>query len=215
MPDPLEFEAAADGHPSLLPDHAPEARHRVRQHERTIPARPIPPDDPDSPRMFEVPTVTPTARKVPVKPHVRKNPRRTKETHQMTTVTAGGRASAMAAARARATDPETSHAAAASINVNHSQAEVLVTFQDRARDRAGLGDATPDWMTAGFTDEALVDVLEWKGSKTSPSRIRTARRELADLGLLDETGETRPTVRGRQARVFDLTERGLAFEVRT
>lgn len=219
---PLEFEAAADGHLPLLPDHAPDPRHRVREHERTIPPRPIPPDDPDVPRMLEVPVVPRTARKVPVKAHVRKNPRR-KET-EMTTLTPStdrlSRAAAMANARARATDPATSHAAAASANVNASQEAVLHRFLAHALAHRTLDHAA--WPTAapqGYTDEELVDAMDYESSLTgdvlpwSPSRVRTARRELTDLGLLVPTGDRRPTKRGRQADVYDLTERGAAFEV--
>ena len=210
MPDPLEFEAAADDVPPIFPDHAPAPRHRVKASERTLPPRPLP-EDAGQMTMDDSLGTTPERRprKVPVKPHHRRNPRR-KET-QMTTVTTGGRASAMAAARARSTDPATSHAAAASIDVNPSQIVVLRAFQAKAADDAAS--FIPDYVEHGFTDEALVGLLEERGTKFSPSRLRTARRELADLGLVEESGDRRPTKRGRQADVYVLTDRGASFEI--
>lgn len=50
----------------------------------------------------------------------------------------------------------------------------------------------------GWTQGELEELFqEW-----SPSRIRSAVSELEALGLVEWTGETRPTRRGRQARVY-------------
>lgn len=128
----------------------------------------------------------------------------------MTTIhESGSRATAMANARARATDPDTSHAAAASIDVNKSQAAVLNLFQSQVTIARFTGDDAE-----GFTDEAMVGFMERRLSTPfSPSRLRTARRELCDLGLIEPSGDRRPTKRGRLADVYRLTERGLTFVV--
>lgn len=209
MPD--EFEAAALGVPPLLPDYAPDPRHLVKGHDRTIPPKPVDPNVLHLDLGEAHATPEPRPRKVPVKPHHRRNPR-PKENQTVTTITGPGRAASMAAARARATDPSTSHAAAASIDVNRSQVEVLAAFLGKWQDDQVT--FLPEYVQHGFTDEAMVAWLDERETRFSPSRLRTARRELTDLGLLEDSGEDRPTKRGRAADVYVFTPDGLAFAKR-
>lgn len=94
----------------------------------------------------------------------------------------------------RATDPNTSQWAADSItDTTYSQAVVL-----RSVRKAGLPVftlAAVELVTRGFL---------------SPSRARTAVRELQDKGLIEETGQFEVTVSGRKARLLALTEQGRA-----
>lgn len=98
-------------------------------------------------------------------------------------------------ARARNTDPEASHEAAATIDVTGSQAAVMLAAR-----RSFIGP---------FTDKELVRALDraaWAPRPGfSPSRIRTARRELVTLGLLQLHGLTRP-VQGRRERQWEVAE---------
>jgi hypothetical protein len=214
--DPDEFAAAADGVPPLLPDYAPDPRHRVKGHERVLPPKPL---DPNVLAFEGMEPPEPQPRRVVVKPHHRRNPRHQKET-QMTTVTGPGRAASMAAARARSTDPETSHLAAASIKPNRSQEAVLLRFQTHDVAHRTLDHLA--WPTAalpGYTDDELVAAFDREAEAMndakpafSPSRLRTARRELADLGLVERTDRRRQTTRGGWAEVYNLTEAGSAFE---
>lgn len=162
-----------------------------------------------------------------VKPYARRTPRPTEQETPMTTIVqteeSGGRALATtladleATAHARSTDPSTSHLAAASVHPTASQVSVLVFFRHhddealRWMDRTGGG--LPLSFLAGYTDEALADAMEAQDTPLSPSRIRTARKELQRAGLLEPTGERRPTKRGRLADVYDLTEAGRAFDL--
>lgn len=92
--------------------------------------------------------------------------------------------------RARLTDPETSHQAAASVNratLPHTQRIILTLLA----------------LDGPMTDEELL--LLWNdriAERISPSGIRTRRRELADLGLVCDTGERRPLESGRMAIVW-------------
>ncbi len=94
----------------------------------------------------------------------------------------------------RATDPNTSQWAADSItDTTYSQAVVL-----RSVRKAGLPVftlAAVELVTRGFL---------------SPSRARTAVRELQDKGLIVETGKYAITASGRRARLLALTDTGRA-----
>lgn len=97
------------------------------------------------------------------------------------------------APRVRATDPVTSHQAADATR----------------KSRAGSRDAV---LAALLRDGALADhelVLAvqsdatWNGGRMySPSRIRTARSELVERGLVEDAGFTRKTVSGLDAIVW-------------
>ena len=60
---------------------------------------------------------------------------------------------------------------------------------------------------APFTLANVVDVTR---GTLSPSRARTAVRELQDKGLIEETGEYATTPSGRRARLLTLTTQGRA-----
>lgn len=95
----------------------------------------------------------------------------------------------------RATDPVTSQWAADSIHdATTSQGIVL----NRVRN------CNTPWS---FT---LADVERFTSGILSPSRARTAVRELQDKGLIEETGQFEITVSGRRARLLALTETGRA-----
>lgn len=94
----------------------------------------------------------------------------------------------------RATDPNTSQWAADSItNTLPSQAEVVSAIRRSGR--------------VTFT---LADVERFTRDILSPSRARTAVRELQDKGLIEETGKYAITASGRRARLLTLTEQGRA-----
>ena len=88
--------------------------------------------------------------------------------------------------RVRNGSPATSHAAADSNNVHDSRAIVLDAFH----------------QCRYFADHVLVEFLAASGY--TPQRIRTARAELAEAGLLELASFTTTTPSGRQARVFTL-----------
>lgn len=88
------------------------------------------------------------------------------------------------AARSRSTDPVTSVDAGRAADLCGSQAEAL--------------DCLRMFPESGLTQGELERVL-WR---RSPSRIRSAVSELVEMGLVEWTGETRPTRYGRQARVY-------------
>lgn len=95
----------------------------------------------------------------------------------------------------RATDPDTSQWAADSIqDATTSQAVVL----DRVRHSNA-----PEAFT-------LADVERFTTGLLSPSRARTAVRELQDKGLIEETGGFELTPSGRRARLLTLTKQGRA-----
>jgi len=89
------------------------------------------------------------------------------------------------APRTRRTDPRESHAAADSNDVHGSRAVVLAAFTQRTH----------------FADHELVEYLI--GSHFTPQRIRTARHELAESGLLVVSGQSK-TPSGRSCRVWTL-----------
>nr|DAV40263.1 MAG TPA: multiple antibiotic resistance protein MarR/DNA family protein, HTH motif.67A [Caudoviricetes sp.] len=94
----------------------------------------------------------------------------------------------------RATDPDTSQWAADSItDVTTSQAVVLRTLRD--------------YGALLFT---LADVVDATRGVLSPSRARTAVRELQDKGLVTDTGWHTLTPSGRKARLLALTKQGRA-----
>ena len=70
----------------------------------------------------------------------------------------------------------------------------------RAADLSGSQAAVLDFMRSGgaWTQGDLeIAFQEW-----SPSRIRSAVSELVEAGLVEWTGDTRPTRYGRKARVY-------------
>lgn len=92
----------------------------------------------------------------------------------------------------RATDPVTSQWAADSIaDTTTSQAVVLIAIRDK--------------QLHMFTLSEIVDATK---VILTPSRARTAVRELQDKGFIEETGEYALTPSGRRARLLTLTEQG-------
>jgi hypothetical protein len=97
--------------------------------------------------------------------------------------------------RARLTDPPTSHRAASSVrNLRESQEAVLRCF-----------------LWGPMTDEELVNAYDPDGPlqehPQSPSGLRTRRKELCDLGLVEDSGERRRLKSGRLAVVWSLSGR--------
>lgn len=98
--------------------------------------------------------------------------------------------------RARLTDPDTSHLAAEAADLEGSQAVV----------HAVLEYAGPD----GLTDEEIAEgarqaqFLAVAGRRYSDSRLRTARAELVERGVVVDAGHVRPTAFGHEARVWML-----------
>jgi hypothetical protein len=85
---------------------------------------------------------------------------------------------------ARRSDPDTSHDAAASTDTFGSRADVLhILFHGGA-----------------LADHELVAKLDW----FTPSRVRTARHELTEQGLVEATGYYRLTPSGRRAIVWQV-----------
>ena len=93
---------------------------------------------------------------------------------------------------ARHTDPETSHAAAESMG--------LAAGKQRSDVLAALADGP---ATAAELDQRL----DWPWT-TANRRMK----ELERLGLVERTGETRPTPRGRSAEVWQATNPRLTKE---
>lgn len=95
----------------------------------------------------------------------------------------------------RATDPDASQWAADSItDATTSQDFVLMVLRDFTR-------------PGPFT---LANVVANTAGVLSPSRARTAVRELQDKGLIEETGDYTLTPSGRKARLLALTKQGRA-----
>jgi hypothetical protein len=96
--------------------------------------------------------------------------------------------------RARMDDPITSHEAAESTagNLKASQAHV--------RDLFVVFGVMADHEVINL--DAYVRSITVYKTSYSPSRLRTARRELADLGYLVDTGIYRLTPSGRRAKVW-------------
>lgn len=98
------------------------------------------------------------------------------------------------AAHARRSDPWTSHAAAASISEN-------------ALNRGQLAVLDLLIKHGPMDDTRLVEVYRWhaeggEAPNMGDSGIRTRRRELADLGLVHNTGKTTFTPSGRRATIW-------------
>ncbi len=88
--------------------------------------------------------------------------------------------------RSRTSDPVTSVDAGRAADLNGSQAAVLGMMRRFVPEHG--------WTQAELEERLRFD---W-----SPSRIRSAVSELEERGLVEATGETRPTRYGRQARVY-------------
>lgn len=100
---------------------------------------------------------------------------------------------AMTRRRSRRGGPSTSHAAAESIaGVAGAQARNVLEILAAA---GGYGRTDEDIYTASATGSA--------------SGLRTRRRELCDLGHVEDTGETRPTITGRASKVWRITAKGM------
>lgn len=95
--------------------------------------------------------------------------------------------------RARRSDPETSQEAAdTSVSPAESQAHVLRVLA----------------VTGPLADHEVFDWLEADGVMISPSRVRTARHELVEQGLVEFSGFYHLTPSGRRTRVWAVTEQG-------
>ena len=93
---------------------------------------------------------------------------------------------------ARLTDPETSHAAAASVNIAtlpHVKQAILTLYA----------------VCGPMTDDELREVWDQRMLSTpiSPSGLRTRRRELADAGVVRDSGQRRTLPTGRSAIVWE------------
>lgn len=89
-----------------------------------------------------------------------------------------------AKAVARRGDPETSWQAAQSVlGIRQSQAHVYETLS-----RYGP-----------LIDDELIEALRARGIKMSPSGARTRRKELGDLGLVEDSDEKGKTESGRRS----------------
>ena len=91
--------------------------------------------------------------------------------------------------RARTSDPDTSHAAADATagSVASSQADVLVVLQT---------------ALMALTDEEIVGYLK---GRYSPSRIRSARHELEEQGLVRCAGVVKPPGKRTKCRTWELS----------
>lgn len=95
--------------------------------------------------------------------------------------------------RARTTDPVTSHVAADAIaGVTDVQARIIQLLTN-------LGPMTDDELGVQYRHRVP---LGWP--ETSPSGLRTRRRELVDAGLVHDTKTTRPTAGGNPATVWGI-----------
>jgi hypothetical protein len=96
---------------------------------------------------------------------------------------------------ARVTDPLTSHQAAASVtNPGTTRDKILSLFYTTAR-----------YGVPGLTDEEVIELYKARFGFISPSGCRTRRKELVDLGLVEDSGITRLTQSGRNTIVWRLT----------
>lgn len=183
----------------LWGEHPPPGKHPVKGHLRTLPGK-HPPEDPENQgRLFEMAHGPPEPRRIPVRPHTRRNPRRKKEPMSMPEPIAGTDPVGLA----RHHDPETSHDAAERVlsdgSISRSQAWVLGLF----RNYLPVG-------VDGFIDHDLERIARDRQVRLTPQRIRTARHDLYAAGYLRKTGEKRKTPYGRDAEVYALTEAGRA-----
>lgn len=101
---------------------------------------------------------------------------------------------------ARQDDLWTSHAAAERIapQIGTSQARVLWLFQQEQPEM------TDEELIRRYRSRAMAG--HWRNA--SESRIRTARKELVDLGWLTNTGRTRTNEWGNEMHVWSLTNNG-------
>ena len=192
-----------DYHPDLDPaavplegEKPPPTRHQVKAHDRTLPPKPHPPDDPDQPRLFEMDRQDPPPRIIQVRPHVRRNPRHSKKETPMSMTPPLAHSDPIDLARL--TDPQTSHDAAESVlasgSISRSQAWVLEQFRSRG--------------PAQLIDHDLETIALTTNVRLTPQRIRTARHDLLKAGFLAKSGTKRKTPYGRDAEVHVLTEKG-------
>jgi hypothetical protein len=94
-------------------------------------------------------------------------------------------------ARTRFTDPLTSHQAADSNNIAESSAAVVRILREAGQ--FGLS----DW-------EIEYEHRKADGLYTG-ARLRTARHELTDAGLVEDSGDTTLTPSGRRCKIWRLT----------
>ena len=88
-------------------------------------------------------------------------------------------------ARTRRSDPVTSHEAADSNDVHGSQVSVLLILS----------------MSGPLADHELVERIK----DYSPSRVRTARHEMQEAGLIEYAGFDRLTAGKRRTQVWQVT----------
>lgn len=88
----------------------------------------------------------------------------------------------------RMTDPATSLAAARSITPGRTEGLILDVFEH-----------APDvWLRGGLTDDELAALLPQCHAPT----VKSARSRLSNLGVLVDSGQTRPSLRGRASIVW-------------
>lgn len=103
--------------------------------------------------------------------------------------------------RARQADPLTSHAAADAADLLGSQQLVYAIFEK---------------LGHGIPDHELVDWAAFFGTagarlrRYSPQRLRTARAELVEKGLIRDSGRVAPTEYGRDAVIWELVREDVA-----
>lgn len=215
--DPAEIARLleAEGVPGLF-ESRPSSTHRVRAHDRVLPPPPLPTDD-DQPRLFDIPREPLAPRTIPVRTHVRRNPRPRKKETTMGEALAPSDPVDLA----RLHDPQTSHDAAESVlasgSISKSQAWVLGTFRflDFLSDRLVEEAEAKGLFLAkvnGLIDHDLERTAQTMSVRLTPQRIRTARHDLYLAGYLTKTGEKRKTPYGRDAEVYALTEKGRTVE---
>jgi len=88
--------------------------------------------------------------------------------------------------RVRTSDPQTSFDAAESNDIHGSQVSVLLTLS----------------FSGPLADHELVERI----ADYSPSRIRTARSELVDMGMVEFTGFYRLTAGNRRTQVWQVVK---------
>ena len=92
--------------------------------------------------------------------------------------------------RARRTDPSTSHESADSNNVTGARLEVFALMSEPLADHELVA------------KHAEVQALVGEPVTYTPQRLRTARAELTESGLVEFTGMYRLTHTGRRAQVW-------------
>lgn len=97
---------------------------------------------------------------------------------------------------ARSADPGTSHAAARLAQVKHKDSKVAGNVL------AVMRDGKPR------IDEAIAEAVRANGHPLTDSRVRHGRKLLADLGVIVQTGQTRPTRANGYGREWQLQTRG-------